>query len=426
MNTLIFYQVERHPLYVVLLVFFGLYPVLSSIVWITTSVLYYLRREMRSPPGFYDLPETPLVTVLIPAFCEGKVIRRSLEGVLAIDYPSFEVVVVDDASDDTTLAEILPLVRAGKVRVVQKTVNEGKAMALNDAIPCCRGELILIMDADAYPDPMLLRAMVPHFRSARVGAVTGNPKVANRDTFLAKLQVIEFTSIVSVLRRAQRVWGRILTMSGVVGIFRKSALVDAGLYSPEMATEDIDISWKLQMRFYDIRYESRAVVWMQVPPSFARLWKQRMRWAKGLAQILRRHRAVIRNSRYRRLWPVYIEAVLSVGWAYTAIVLFTFWTVSYLFGYLPFGISPIPGWWGMLIATMCLLQLLTGVLLEREYDREVLGYFGIAVFYPIIYWMLMALVTTLSTPAGMLGPLRRGLVTRWKTLRDAPGGSGAG
>ena len=418
-----FSYLEQNPLYVALLVFFGLYPIVSSIVWISTSVLYYLRRERRSPGAFYELAEVPLVSVLIPAYCEQKVIRRTLEGVLGLDYPNLEVVVVDDASEDGTVEEVLPLVRAGKVRLVRKSVNEGKAMALNDALPCLRGDLVLIMDADAYPDPMLLRTMVPHFRWARVGAVTGNPKVANRDTFLAKLQIIEFTSIVSLLRRAQRVWGRILTMSGVVGMFRKSALIDAGLYSPEMATEDIDISWKLQKRFYDIRYESRAVVWMQVPPTFPRLWKQRVRWAKGLAQILRRHAGVLVRARHRRLWPVYVEACLSVAWAYCAILLFSFWTVSYATGYIPIGISPIPGWWGMLIATMCLLQLLTGVLLERGYDREVIRYFGIAVFYPIIYWMLMALVTTISTPVGLFGRLRRGDLTRWRTARDASGGS---
>lgn len=412
--------VEQHPLYLAVLVFFGLYPILSSIVWITTSVLYWMRRERAAPEDFYRMGETPLVSVLIPAYCEGKVIRRTLDGVLAMDYPNLEVVVIDDASDDHTVAEVVPLLRSGKVRLIQKRINEGKAMALNDAIPCLRGELVLIMDADAYPDPLLLRAMVPHFRSSRVGGVTGNPKVANRGTFLAKLQLIEFTSIVSLLRRAQRVWGRLLTMSGVVGVFRKSALIDAGLYSPEMATEDIDISWKLQKRFYDLRYESRAIVWMQVPPTFARLWRQRVRWAKGLSQILRRHRDVLVHARYRRLWPVYLEATLSILWAYCAIVLFSFWTISTATGYFPIGISPIPGWWGMLIATMCLAQLLTGVLLERVYDREILGYFGFAVFYPIIYWMLMALVTTVSTPMGAFGRLRRGEITRWRTLRDDP------
>jgi biofilm PGA synthesis N-glycosyltransferase PgaC len=420
-----FSHLEAHPLYVAVLLFFGFYPIISSIIWITTSILYWARRERKPKASFYELDEPPPVSILIPAYCEGIVIRRTLEGVLAIDYPDFEVVVVDDASTDNTVAEVMPLVEAGRVRLIRKGVNEGKAMALNDAIPCLRGDLVLIMDADAYPDPMILRVLVPHFRSARVGAVTGNPKVANRETFLSKLQIIEFTSIVSLLRRAQRVWGRILTMSGVVGIFRKSALIDAGLYSPEMATEDIDISWKIQKRFYDIRYEARAIVWMQVPPGFARLWRQRIRWAKGLAQVLRRHSDVLIYPRYRRLWPVYLEATLSILWAYCVIVLFGFWALSYAIGYLPYGVSGIPGWWGMLIATMCLLQLTTGAILEGKYDKDVFRHFPISVFYPIVYWMLLALVTAISTPSGFFGPLRRGRITRWRTDRDRPGHAAA-
>lgn len=411
--------VERSPVYFVILVFFGLYPILSSLVWISTSILFWFRRERRYDAKFYELgPNPPLVSVLIPAFREEELIRRTIEGALAIDYPNMEVVLVDDASSDGTVAAVLDLVQTGQIRLVQKHVNEGKAMALNDSIPCLRGELVLIMDADAWPEPDILRYLVPHFRSARVGAVTGNPKVANRETFLAQLQIIEFTSIVSILRRAQRVWGRILTMSGVVGIFRKSALFDAGLYSPEMATEDIDISWKLQKKFYDIRYESRAIVWMQVPPTFARLWRQRVRWAKGLAQVLKRHGEVAIRHRHRRLWPVIAEALLSVAWAYTAVFLTGFWVVSSAMGAMPLGISPIPLWWGMLIATLCILQLLTGVLLERNYDREVLRYFPVAVLYPIVYWMMMALITALATPIALFERNRPGSVTRWKTERD--------
>lgn len=412
-------SVERSGWYVAVLVFFGLYPIVSSLVWISTSVLFYFRRERRFDAAFYDLgPNPPLVSVLIPAHNEADVVRRTLDGVLAMDYPNFEVVLVDDASTDATVSRVEDYVVTGRIRLVQKKQNEGKAMALNDALPALRGELVLVMDADAWPEPELLRYLVPHFRSARVGAVTGNPKVANRETFLAKLQIIEFTSIVSVLRRAQRVWGRILTMSGVIGIFRKSALFDAGLYSPEMATEDIDISWKLQKKFYDVRYESRAIVWMQVPPTFARLWRQRVRWAKGLAQIMQRHGGVLWRHRHRRLWPVIAEAVLSVAWAYTAVFLTGFWVVSSAMGYLPLGISPIPLWWGMLIATLCILQLLTGVLLERRYDPEVLQNFPVAVFYPIVYWMMMALITALATPIAFFRRNRRGEVTRWNTERD--------
>ena len=151
-----------------------------------------------------------------------------------------------------------------------KHVNEGKAMALNDAIPMTRGEIVCIVDADIQPRPDTLRHLVGHFRHGRVAAVAGNPQVTNTGSLLAKVQATEFASIVSVLRRAQRVWGRILTVSGAICAFRKSAMVDVGLFDPEMATEDIALTWKLQRRFYDVRYEPRAVVAMQVPETLPR------------------------------------------------------------------------------------------------------------------------------------------------------------
>jgi biofilm PGA synthesis N-glycosyltransferase PgaC len=137
-------------------------------------------------------------------------------------------------------------------------VNEGKAMALNDGLRCTNGEILLVMDADAIPDPKILRHVVPHFKYPRVGAVTGNPRVYNRDTLLSKLQAIEFTSIISLQRRAQRVWGRILTMSGS-GAFHRTP-TRCWLYSPEYDRGHRS-SWKLQLAS-GIPAEPRAV-WMR-------------------------------------------------------------------------------------------------------------------------------------------------------------------
>jgi poly-beta-1,6-N-acetyl-D-glucosamine synthase len=412
-----FEGVGNNPLYWIALGFFAFYPVVSAIVWITTSLNYYFRRERGHNEDPEPLASYPSVSVLIPAYCEEKVIAETLTWATRIDYPNYEVVVVDDCSKDLTREEVMPFVRAGRVRLITKSRNEGKAMAMNDALPCLKGDIVLIMDADACPDPQILRWMVPHFASPRVAAVTGNPRVANRLTFLSKLQVIEFTSIVSILRRAQRVWGRILTMSGVVGAFRKSALFDVGLYSPEMATEDIDMTWKLQRAFYDVRYEPNAIVWMKVPLTLRALWKQRRRWAHGLAQVLRRHRGVVVSWKSRRLWPVYWEAVLSILWAYCFVFLTAFWLVSYAVGVPPVGASPIPNWWGMMIGTLCLLQLSTGALLDSRYDKSVMRAFPVAVVYPIIYWMLMSLITALATPAGLFKRQSRGKVTLWRTAR---------
>jgi cellulose synthase/poly-beta-1,6-N-acetylglucosamine synthase-like glycosyltransferase len=148
---------------------------------------------------------------------------------------------------------------------VEKRVNEGKAMALNDAMPVLRGKIVVVVDADIRPSRGALRHLVPHFASGHVAAVAGTPQVDNTRTLLAKVQVTEFASIVSVLRRAQPTWGRIPTVSGAICAFRRSAMVDVGLFDPDMATEDIALTWKLQRGFYDVRYEPRAVAAMQVP-----------------------------------------------------------------------------------------------------------------------------------------------------------------
>ncbi|MGH2571505.1 MAG: glycosyltransferase family 2 protein, partial [bacterium] len=261
------------------------------------------------------------------------------------------------------------------------------------------------------------RYIVPHFEDPRVAAVTGNPRVLNRASLVTQLQAIEFTSIISLQKRAQRVWGRMLTVSGVVAAFHRRALEDVGLFSPDMATEDIDVSWRLQLRAWDIRYEPHALVWMRVPERWADLWRQRCRWALGLSQVLRRHMRPLLRWRARRFWPVVFESIFSIAWGYSFVLLTALWTVSYALGYPPIGGSPIPNWWGMSMATVCLAQLLTGVLLDRRYDFRLGRSYFLAVLYPLIYWMFLALVTVRSTPSGLLRePARRG--TLWKTRRD--------
>ncbi|MBD3220142.1 poly-beta-1,6 N-acetyl-D-glucosamine synthase [bacterium] len=414
-------DLEQTWVYGALLVYFAWYPIASSATWIYTAILYHRRREARAETrlsGFYRMDTHPRVSFVVPAFNEEVNIIASVEAILAVDYPDFEVVVIDDCSTDDTLARLEPLAADGRIRLVRKHVNEGKAMALNDAIPLCTGELLMVMDADAMPHPDILKEMVPHFRSPRVAGVTGNPRVVNRTSFLSKLQAIEFASIISLMRRAQRVWGRIMTMSGVVGIFRREALADVGYYSPEMATEDIDLTWRLQLRHWDIRYESRAIMWMRVPQSLTGLWRQRRRWALGLSQVLHRHWREVLKWRHRRFWPVLLEANLSVLWAYTYVILAIIWTVSYSLGHPPLGASPIPNFWGMLIATVCVLQLVTGVVLDRQYDITLPRYFVTAVFYPLIYWILMAVITVTTHPLGARVNRQRRQYTLWKPVRE--------
>jgi biofilm PGA synthesis N-glycosyltransferase PgaC len=399
------------------LLFFAAYPIVTSIMWITTSMFFLHHWERGGPPPDSVLDEDlPTVTVLIPAHNEAEVITGTLQAACQIDYPHYEVVVVDDGSSDDTWKRVEPFLAGGRVRLVRKLLNEGKALALNDALPLVNGEIILTLDADAAPDPMILRRIVPHFRSARVAAVTGNPRVRNFDTFLARLQAIEFSSIVSLLRRSQRIWGRIVTVSGVVAAFRRSAVFDVGGFSPNMPTEDIELTWKLQKRFYDVRYEARAIVWMTVPTSFKGLFKQRLRWARGLMQVFHKHADVALHWKYRRMWPVFIESALSILWALCFVVLTLIWIASWAIGVPPVGASPIPNLWGMTIGTLCLVQLLVGALVDRRYDPGILRFYAYAVWYPLVYWMFLSVTTVLSLTWLFRRP-QAGSV-RWNTQRS--------
>jgi len=397
------------------LVYFAAYPIVTSIMWVTTALMFRLRWERSDDDAKPQSGPLPPVSVLVPAHNEEAVIVRSVRAMLAMDYPNFEVIVIDDGSTDDTVGALGRLAAHPRLRIVRKTTNEGKAMALNDALPLTRGEIVLILDADAEPAPDLLRHMVPHFATARVAGVTGNPRVRNTDTFLARLQAIEFSSIISLLRRSQRIWGRIVTVSGVVAAFRRSALFDVGGFSPEMPTEDIELTWKLQKKFYDVRYEPRAICWMTVPVTYRGLWKQRLRWARGLMQVLHKHRNVMAHWKYRRMWPVYVESSLSTLWAFCFVTLTSVWTVSWAAGLPPVGASPIPNFWGMSIATLCLVQLTVGTLIDRRYDRSIPRMLPYAVWYPIVYWMFLSLGAVMSLHWLFRRPTRTSV--RWNTQR---------
>jgi biofilm PGA synthesis N-glycosyltransferase PgaC len=394
--------VVQSRVYEGLLIFLGGYPIASSLYWIAASLVFWRHRE-GDGVEFYQLDEQPPVSVLVAARNEEAVIADTIRQLQAIDWPEVEIIVVDDGSTDSTPEILAELARAGSIRYVRKDVNEGKAMALNDAIPLVRHELMLVVDADARPNPDVLRWMVPHFvKVPRVAAVTGNPRVVNTTTLLTKLQAIEFSATVSVLRRAQATWGRLMTFSGICTMLRRSAVESVGRFKPEMATEDIALAWQLQRAFFDVRYEPQAVFGMEVPETFGAWWRQRKRWGRGMGQVLRRNAPILLDWRTRRLWPVYLEATASAIWSYLFVALVGLWLVAYPAHALNFGANPIPNFWGMLIASIAIVQTLFGIWLDGRYDPRVRRYLWWAPLYPLIYWVLTALVAVRSTAGGIV------------------------
>jgi len=252
----------------------------------------------------------------------------------------------------------------------------------------------LCIDADAQLDSDALIWLAWHFNNfPRVGAVTGNPRVLNRTTLLAKIQTGEFATIIGLIKRAQRVLGKLLTVSGVIAAFRKEAILDIGLWDIHMATDDIDITWRLQRRFWDIRYEPRALIWVLVPETLEGLWRQRLRWSVGGVEVLKKNLSIWKDWKQRRLWPVFIEYVSSIIWAYCLWLVTALWVLQACFNLTQeFQFTPPlpPLWAGALLAMVSLFMFLISLALDSEYEKNMLKYLFWVIWYPMIYWILSA------------------------------------
>lgn len=381
------------------------YPLVMSLIWMIGGLYYYFRYE-RNQPEYPVLSSHPHISVLIPARNEEANLRETVEAVLQSPYPYYEIIIINDASTDRTGEIMRELVEEYKqVRILDLSVNQGKANALNYAFLMSRGDIIVTIDADCLLDKHALHWMAWHFVSfPRVGAVTGNPRVRNRTSLLAQIQTAEYSSVIGLIKRTQRVLGKVLTVSGVVAAFRRQALLDVGLWSKDMITDDIDITWKMEKRFWDIRYETKAIGWILVPETLSGLWRQRCRWSQGGVEVLRRHRGVWTDLRQRRIWPLYIDYILSVGWAHIFLITMFFWLYGYISGDWFFIASlgnPIVHWNGAVIALVCLLQFAVSLFIDGRYDKRLWTTYFWVIWYPVAYWLFNALTVIVATPRAL-------------------------
>ena len=400
--------------------FVFLYPLYMSLIWTAGGLLFYFRRERKKYP---PLESYPFFSIVIPAHNEEKNIEDTVNNLENLNYPHYEVIAVDDGSIDKTPHILDELVKKypGWLKVIHLSPNSGKAKALNAGILFSKGELILAMDADCFIDKDVLKWMAWHFVNyPRVGAVTGNPRILNRTTLLGKIQVGEYSSIIGLIKRTQRVLGKILTVSGVIATFRKSALYDCGFFDADTVTEDIDVTWKLEKRFWDIRYEPRALSWILAPESVRGIWKQRVRWAQGGVEVVKKHFNVWSDWRQRRLWPIYIEYVTTILWAFSLAFLAASWLAAYFLYYSGvIGVAPTqpfipPAWTGSILALVCLFQFMVSLYIDHHYEnKSLLKCYLWVIWYPLFYWVINALAVLIGVYNVFIR--RGGISVRWKS-----------
>lgn len=351
-----------------------------------------------------------MVSILVPCYNEEDTIKETIDILSKLSYPSFEIIAVNDGSSDNTgkiLIELADYYK--KLRVVDCQENKGKANALHIAAHASKSEYFICVDSDALLDDLAPYYLISHFleNGERVGAVTGNPRIRNRDTLLSRMQIVEYASIIGSIKRTQRIIGKVMTVSGVIVAFRKKALADVGLWDRDMITEDIAVSWKLQKNFWDIRYEPRALCFMLVPETIKGIYKQRVRWSQGGQEVLFKHFDIFFDLRQRRIWFIYIEQVLSVLWAFS----WLFMTI-YLF-FSAKSISELFVWFTFNYFALVLLshiQLIISIINESKYDN-IARYYIWSAWYPAIYWMLNTIVIVCATPKAIISRVKGGYAT---------------
>ena len=254
--------------------------------------------------------DAPLISVLIPAHNESRVIVASVRRVLRSAYPRMEVIVIDDGSTDDTSAQVCAHFGAADGVTLITVVNGGKARALNIGLEKARGAIVVALDADTQFQPETISQLARWFDDPKVGAVAGNAKVGNRVNTITNWQALEYISAQNLERRALMVLGCITVVPGAVGAWRRSVIDQLGGFPSDTLAEDQDLTIAVQKAHYEVLYDSSAIAWTEAPDTVQGLIKQRFRWAFGTFQCLWKHRDALFNRRYGTLGFIAMPQVI--------------------------------------------------------------------------------------------------------------------
>lgn len=323
----------------------------------------YLNHLERDDSESLDLPP---VTVLVPAYNEGAVIQGSIRSLLDLDYPRYEIIVIDDGSKDDTYLKALAYEGdhgRASVRVITKP-NGGKARALNTGIAAATSDFVLCMDGDSALHPQTLRRGIRHFRDPNIGAVAGSVKVVNRTNLLSSLQALEYIEGLNMVRAAQGFFRLVNIIPGPIGLFRKGALEKVGGYDHDTFAEDCDLTLKLLLEGWQIQYEPGSIAYTEAPEQLLDLLKQRYRWTRGILQAISKHKRRLIDPRDGfgvtfTLWYMIFE---GIAWP----VMNCFANVLFVYVATRYGTAlPLVLWWAQL-TVLDLAAALYCVVVEEE------------------------------------------------------------
>ena len=288
---------------------FGLYCFFLAMIlaynFLQLNLLFHYltgRKSVQPPPLASD--QLPFVTIQLPLFNEQMVAERLIDNIVTIVYPSdrFEIQVLDDSTDETT--EICER-KAGyyrdrgiDIRVMHRTDRSGfKAGALAEGLMQAKGEFVAIFDADFLPNRQFLLKTVSYFQDARVGVVQTRWSHLNEEySLFTKLQALQLNVHFTIEQLGRKAGHHFLQFNGTAGIWRKQAIDDAGGWKADTLTEDLDLSYRAQLKHWEIVYLEEVEAPAELPIEINGIKSQQFRWMKGGAENARRLMPMVLRS----------------------------------------------------------------------------------------------------------------------------------
>lgn len=259
-------------------------------------IYYYFKNKDKKPIGKTVLDDKPMVTVQLPVYNELYVVERLIDAVCALDYPKdrLEIQVLDDSTDETVdvVAGIVAARREEGFDIVQirRENRVGfKAGALRYGMDFAKGEFLAIFDADFVPRPGFLNETLRHFTSERIGMVqTRWEHLNNEFSLLTRAQGIALDGHFVIEQQVRNKSGFFINFNGTAGVWRRSCIEDAGNWEADTLTEDLDLSYRAQLRGWRFVYLNDVTSPAELPSEINALKSQQFRWTKGAIETARK------------------------------------------------------------------------------------------------------------------------------------------
>lgn len=346
---------------------------LVNVVLIVAGYLYYVQCEGEEIPEL--LGEIPFVSIMVPAHNEGVVIVKTVESLLALDYPHdrYEIIVINDNSSDNSSALLghlqskYPGRNLNIINTDSITGGKGKSNALNIGFAQSKGELIAIYDADNTPEKKALRYLVAEIvNDHTLGAVIGKFRTRNRDaSLLTRFINIETLSFQWMAQAGRWKLFKLCTIPGTNFIMRRHIVEAIGGWDVKAIAEDTEISFRIYMMGYRIKFQPKAVTWEQEPQTLKVWLKQRTRWAKGNIYVIVKNTRLLfdpsaKNIRFDILYFLSIYFLLL-----TSLIMSDILLILHALGYVHTTIAGFSSFLWLLAITMFIVGTFITVITEK-------------------------------------------------------------